>query len=327
MYANLFINHVSSLIYLTLLLLQDTLEEQLVWYCPVCDKHFKSEGSLANHEKSKKHKEQLDLLRYELEADEAEFGGLEVEESVKVNDENGAHTSDNDNIADNDIFDGSSGSEIHEEDFSGSESEEGLDGTDSEDIDEEDNLVPEVSEDEEDDEQHMDEEEMLASLINSRVSISRNNLREESSEDEEEEESAEEEEEEAKLSKEEMENEVEAQEEKEEAVVSEAVVEEPPAPISLGVGGDSSGEDDWGTKKGKRKGKKGKGGEAQQQAQPTVQKAKSGKSGRKTAAPQMKDVSGVKQGDGLSCAICGERFDSRNKLFKHISKTGHAQLK
>jgi len=26
-------------------------EEQLVYYCAACDKHFKSEASLANHEK------------------------------------------------------------------------------------------------------------------------------------------------------------------------------------------------------------------------------------------------------------------------------------
>ena len=29
----------------------------------------------------------------------------------------------------------------------------------------------------------------------------------------------------------------------------------------------------------------------------------------------------------LACKVCSSRFDSRNKLFKHIADTGHAQLK
>ena len=29
----------------------------------------------------------------------------------------------------------------------------------------------------------------------------------------------------------------------------------------------------------------------------------------------------------LKCSVCGESFDSRNKLFRHIEATGHAALK
>jgi len=33
-------------------------EEEEIWRCPACCKDFKSEGQMANHEKSRKHKEQ-----------------------------------------------------------------------------------------------------------------------------------------------------------------------------------------------------------------------------------------------------------------------------
>lgn len=37
-----------------------------VWFCPACNKYFKSEGSMANHEKSRKHKEAVEILLEEL---------------------------------------------------------------------------------------------------------------------------------------------------------------------------------------------------------------------------------------------------------------------
>lgn len=37
-------------------------EEQLVWYCMACEKHFKSEAALDNHERSKKHLQQVRRL-------------------------------------------------------------------------------------------------------------------------------------------------------------------------------------------------------------------------------------------------------------------------
>ena len=37
-----------------------------VWFCPACRKYFKSEGSMANHEKSRKHKEAVEILLEEL---------------------------------------------------------------------------------------------------------------------------------------------------------------------------------------------------------------------------------------------------------------------
>ncbi|KAM8742873.1 dnaJ homolog subfamily C member 21 isoform 1-T1 [Acanthopagrus schlegelii] len=43
-------------------------------YCPACDKSFKSDKAMKNHEKSKKHKEMVVLLRQQLEDEEESLG-------------------------------------------------------------------------------------------------------------------------------------------------------------------------------------------------------------------------------------------------------------
>ncbi|XP_044029546.1 dnaJ homolog subfamily C member 21 isoform X1 [Siniperca chuatsi] len=43
-------------------------------YCPACDKSFKSDKAMKNHEKSKKHREMVALLRQQLEEDEVSLG-------------------------------------------------------------------------------------------------------------------------------------------------------------------------------------------------------------------------------------------------------------
>ncbi|XP_075697904.1 dnaJ homolog subfamily C member 21 [Rhinoderma darwinii] len=51
-------------------------EEELLYddlYCPACDKVCQSEKAMRNHEKSKKHRETVALLRQQLEAEEEEF--------------------------------------------------------------------------------------------------------------------------------------------------------------------------------------------------------------------------------------------------------------
>ena len=48
---------------------QDEEEPLPIWFCPACDKYFKSEGALNNHEKSKKHKEAIEILRMKLTSD------------------------------------------------------------------------------------------------------------------------------------------------------------------------------------------------------------------------------------------------------------------
>ncbi|XP_041274869.1 dnaJ homolog subfamily C member 21 isoform X2 [Onychostruthus taczanowskii] len=53
----------------------ETEEAELVdgLYCPACDKFFKTEKAMKNHEKSKKHREMVSLLRQQLEEEEGKF--------------------------------------------------------------------------------------------------------------------------------------------------------------------------------------------------------------------------------------------------------------
>ncbi|KAM9841890.1 dnaJ homolog subfamily C member 21 [Aulostomus maculatus] len=48
-------------------------------YCPACDKSFKSDKAMKNHEKSKKHREMVALLRQQLEEEEDSLGLNEKE--------------------------------------------------------------------------------------------------------------------------------------------------------------------------------------------------------------------------------------------------------
>ncbi|NXS65421.1 DJC21 protein, partial [Pandion haliaetus] len=54
-------------------------------YCPACDKYLKTEKAMKNHEKSKKHREMVVLLRQQLEEEEGIF-------PVSVDDANEIHT-------------------------------------------------------------------------------------------------------------------------------------------------------------------------------------------------------------------------------------------
>ncbi|XP_049563966.1 dnaJ homolog subfamily C member 21 isoform X2 [Orcinus orca] len=50
-------------------------------YCPACDKSFKTEKAMRNHEKSKKHREVVALLKQQLEEEEANFSGPQTDEN------------------------------------------------------------------------------------------------------------------------------------------------------------------------------------------------------------------------------------------------------
>ncbi|XP_010124521.1 PREDICTED: dnaJ homolog subfamily C member 21-like, partial [Chlamydotis macqueenii] len=65
----------------------DTEEAEFVdgLYCPACDKLLKTEKAMKNHEKSKKHREMVALLRQQLEEEEGKF-------PVSLDDANGIHT-------------------------------------------------------------------------------------------------------------------------------------------------------------------------------------------------------------------------------------------
>lgn len=51
-------------------------------YCPACDKSFKTEKAMKNHEKSKKHREMVALLKQQLEEEEEQFSGVQMDENV-----------------------------------------------------------------------------------------------------------------------------------------------------------------------------------------------------------------------------------------------------
>lgn len=49
---------------------EEVVDDVILWHCPACEKYFKSSAALNNHERSKKHKERVEILRMELEADD-----------------------------------------------------------------------------------------------------------------------------------------------------------------------------------------------------------------------------------------------------------------
>ncbi|KAM5264710.1 dnaJ homolog subfamily C member 21 isoform 2-T2 [Ctenodactylus gundi] len=51
-------------------------------YCPACDKSFKTEKAMKNHEKSKKHREMVALLKQQLEEEEENFSGPQTDENL-----------------------------------------------------------------------------------------------------------------------------------------------------------------------------------------------------------------------------------------------------
>ncbi|XP_054612421.1 dnaJ homolog subfamily C member 21 [Dunckerocampus dactyliophorus] len=56
-------------------------------YCPACDKSFKSDKALKNHEKSKKHKEMVALLRQQLEEDDSLAMTLDEQDAIEEEEE------------------------------------------------------------------------------------------------------------------------------------------------------------------------------------------------------------------------------------------------
>ncbi|NXQ98717.1 DJC21 protein, partial [Sagittarius serpentarius] len=62
-------------------------------YCPACEKSLKTEKAMKNHEKSKKHREMVALLRQQLEEEEGKF-------PVSLHDAKGLHTEEEEEIED-----------------------------------------------------------------------------------------------------------------------------------------------------------------------------------------------------------------------------------
>ncbi|XP_017654231.1 dnaJ homolog subfamily C member 21 isoform X2 [Nannospalax galili] len=51
-------------------------------YCPACDKSFRTEKAMKNHEKSKKHREMVALLKQQLEEEEEHFSVAQTDENL-----------------------------------------------------------------------------------------------------------------------------------------------------------------------------------------------------------------------------------------------------
>ncbi|XP_051733990.1 dnaJ homolog subfamily C member 21 isoform X2 [Ctenopharyngodon idella] len=58
-------------------------------YCPACDKSFKSDKAMKNHEKSKKHREMVALLRQQLEEEDKSLSQNSVEREEEDDDDDG----------------------------------------------------------------------------------------------------------------------------------------------------------------------------------------------------------------------------------------------
>jgi DnaJ family protein A protein 5 len=311
---------------------EDMLGEQLVWSCPVCEKHFKSEASMANHEKSKKHKELVELLRIELEAEQL---GVIMEEYVEEGEEEEREIEGREEGEDEEINSETTRRICEEEeslegDLSASSSDDSSEVTNaaSSCFSAEDVHV-DVDNNDDDGEEEMDEDAMLARLLNARANLGRKgNGIALSSEEEESEDGGEERTKEAAAVKEENGN---GKEEEELIEEEEETGEQRPGsgpPLILGGYSNSDvDDDDWGThKNAKKKGKKGAAGGNRSGGHTTEQQQlqQSRKAGKKKAAA----ASGKQPTSSvLRCSICGVEFASRNQLFKHISQAGHAQFK
>ncbi len=67
-------------------------EEPSAWTCVACDKFFQTEAAWLNHEKSKKHKQEVKRLRKEMQDEDAEFGFDEDAHAPTTNGNGGAAT-------------------------------------------------------------------------------------------------------------------------------------------------------------------------------------------------------------------------------------------
>lgn len=59
-------------------------------YCPACDKSFKSDKAMKNHEKSKKHREMVALLRQQLEEEDKSLSQNSAEREEEEDDDDGS---------------------------------------------------------------------------------------------------------------------------------------------------------------------------------------------------------------------------------------------
>jgi len=74
---------------------EESFEEDIshdVWYCPACEKYFKSEGSFSSHEKSKKHIKNVEIMKHTLMLEE-DFVHMDLHTDDDTNNSNDASLS------------------------------------------------------------------------------------------------------------------------------------------------------------------------------------------------------------------------------------------
>lgn len=241
--------------------------------------------------RSKKHREAVELLRLALEAEEDELGGMGRD---MVND-SGSPVEDSE--GEDELPCEASSDEYSSEEDEGSMSADSRSSAESQQDGGELQAGSEASsssssEEEEEDEEELDDDAMLSSLLAARSSRAR--------------------------------AEASSEEEPSSSDDEDSRAGGPPTLESLNLGseGSSDASDSW---SGARNGKKWPGGRRRGKA---GLKPK-GKQTGGVQPPAMVPAGGAKgePGGALSCGICKEQFPSRNQLFKHIQRTGHAQLK
>ncbi|KAJ3675561.1 hypothetical protein LUZ60_004603 [Juncus effusus] len=257
------------------------------FYCVVCNKKFKSDKQWKNHEQSKKHKEKVNELRLAIEEEELELMERNGE------DQNGEEEEVNVGFD----YEPAKDSESEEREYEERETES-LDET-CEDLGDNLGINKDVGEEKESD----DEEILLENLVLGR--------KDEKNEDKEagfnnfsyleSDEESKEEQNKTKVRKSRRANKKEKGEIRKEGNGEDKAKE--------------NGEDGERSSFNNGKNEKGK----------NVKVESSSKGGGKKGKKDKKKASS--EGPSNYCDSCGETFESRNKLFSHLSETGHAMIK
>ncbi|KAL9243295.1 hypothetical protein vseg_017200 [Gypsophila vaccaria] len=321
-------------------------EEKRELYCAACGKKFKSDKQWRNHEQSRKHRERVAELKRVFEKEDEEFEGgeetdddddddvgeLRAQEDVQVKDgddeeeeeENGNDVDDGfvsaedegelrvkedlpvNNDDDDDDDNDKEGDELNEKFKECVGLEEGKDKDDVVDAEESSKVQQPVVGSEEED------ASILEAMISGRRRGKHVTFMEQSVEKDEEDEM------EAMEYNNKKGKKKSRRAKKDKGKGSEGSNET--GETSKAAGGSnvaSDGDDDDGNRDTKSRAKGGKKGSERKSKRDVESKPKASSRGRK-----QKD----KDSDPV-CEKCGEEFDSRNKLYKHISDTGHASLK
>ncbi|EGC30171.1 hypothetical protein DICPUDRAFT_41822 [Dictyostelium purpureum] len=289
-------------------------------YCVICDKAFKSEKQLENHQNSNKHKQELARVRKTITLDDEELSpesnnnqGSDIENdddddegntsfsNSKSNKKNKKNKKKSKKVINSNMFNSNSDEYVHGLVKNKTKKTKSKKKEESEDevIEEEkENSDQDLASDD-------DEDEMLVNslLKNFRINKnqpnnSNNNNDNDNKDNEDEDEEEEAEEKKSKKKKKQLNSEKESEKEDE-----------------------NSDEDDKDSDNEKKSNKKSS-------TTTTKEKPKKGKAKEKRekkAEKKQQQQSQQKEGESLFCNVCKGEFPTRNKLFQHIKETNHAQ--